>query len=138
MSQERAIPAGDPPDDPLESDERRRPVAAVHHHVFDMTFAVDVAGERLVDARARHLREVLAFAVRLLVPALDAEPGVHGLLHAAAPQAGIIPSTPRVRGSTAALDAAGSWSCETACSGASIMLARGATMATLTVRNVST
>src|SRR5213593_4529234 len=37
------------PDDPLEADERRRAVAAVHHQVFDMPLARDIAGERLCD-----------------------------------------------------------------------------------------
>src|SRR5438876_8909755 len=37
------------PDDPLEADERGRAVAAVHHQVFDMPFARDIAGERLCD-----------------------------------------------------------------------------------------
>src|SRR5438270_13751546 len=37
------------PDDPLEADERGRAVAAVHHQVFDMPLARDIAGERLCD-----------------------------------------------------------------------------------------
>src|SRR6266571_2329539 len=37
------------PDDPLEADERGRAVAAVHHQVFDMPLAHDIAGERLCD-----------------------------------------------------------------------------------------
>jgi hypothetical protein len=35
------------PDDPLETDERRRAVAAVHHQVFDVPLARQIAGERL-------------------------------------------------------------------------------------------
>src|SRR2546430_5917142 len=38
------------PDDPLEADERGRAVAAVHHQVFDMPFAHDLAGESLCDS----------------------------------------------------------------------------------------
>ncbi len=37
------------PDDPLEADERGRAVAAVHHQVFGMPLAGDIAGERLCD-----------------------------------------------------------------------------------------
>ena len=37
------------PDDPLEAHERGRAVAAVHHQVFDMPLARDIAGERLDD-----------------------------------------------------------------------------------------
>src|SRR5436309_14584113 len=37
------------PDDALEADERGRAVAAVHHQVFDMPLARDIAGERLCD-----------------------------------------------------------------------------------------
>src|SRR2546422_2463354 len=37
------------PDDPLEADERGRAVAAIHHQVFDMPFAHDIAGEGLCD-----------------------------------------------------------------------------------------
>src|SRR5688572_20739404 len=36
-------------DDPLEADERGRAVAAVHHQVFDMALARDIAGEGLCD-----------------------------------------------------------------------------------------
>src|SRR5438067_10440816 len=36
-------------DDPLEADERGRAVAAVHHQVFDMPFARNIASERLCD-----------------------------------------------------------------------------------------
>src|SRR5207249_3977566 len=36
-------------DDPLEADECGRAVAAVHHQVFDMPLARDVAGECLCD-----------------------------------------------------------------------------------------
>jgi hypothetical protein len=38
----------DSSDDPLQSDERRRTVAAVHHEVFDPPLALDITGERLV------------------------------------------------------------------------------------------
>src|SRR5438128_3308821 len=61
------------PDDPLEADERGRAVAAVHHQVFDMPLARDVAGEVLGDGGPSQLGQVLALAVRLLVPALDGE-----------------------------------------------------------------
>src|SRR5437762_13130548 len=39
------------PDDPLEADERGRAVAAVHHQVFDMPLANDIAGERSEERR---------------------------------------------------------------------------------------
>src|SRR5438876_10407654 len=37
------------PDAPLEADERGRAVAAVHHQVFDMPLARDIAGKGLRD-----------------------------------------------------------------------------------------
>src|SRR5213083_952139 len=40
------------PDDPLEADERGRAVAAVHHQVFDMPLARDIAGKGLRDGGA--------------------------------------------------------------------------------------
>src|SRR4051812_16719194 len=39
LQHEAAAPAADPPGDPLESDEGGCPVAAVHHHVLDVTLA---------------------------------------------------------------------------------------------------
>src|SRR6266700_3791739 len=69
------------PDDPLEADERGRAVAAVHHQVFDMPFARDVADERLGDGGPSQLWQVLALTVRLLVPALDGESGVGNVFH---------------------------------------------------------
>src|SRR3989442_9922989 len=69
------------PDDPLEADERRRAVAAVHHQVFDMPLARDIAGERLCDGGPSQLWYVLALTIRLLVPALDGESGVRNVLH---------------------------------------------------------
>src|SRR5207249_373205 len=72
------------PDDPLEADERGRAVAAVHHQVFDMPLARDVAGERLCDGGPSQLWQALALAVRLLVPALDGESGVGNGLHVSA------------------------------------------------------
>src|SRR5437588_7597750 len=47
-------------DDPLEADERGRAVAAVHHQVFDMPLAHDVAGESLCHGGPSQLRSVLA------------------------------------------------------------------------------
>src|SRR5207302_2254768 len=44
------------PDDPLKADERGRAVAAVHHQVFDMPLARDIAGERLCDGGPSQLR----------------------------------------------------------------------------------
>src|SRR6266567_8341611 len=61
------------PDDPLEADKRGRAVAAVHHHVFDMPLARDIAGERLCNGGPSQLWYVRALTIRLLVPALDAE-----------------------------------------------------------------
>src|SRR6476659_1671074 len=69
------------PDDSLEADKCGRAVGAVHHQVFDMPLAGDVAGERLVDGGAGQLWQVLALAVRLLVPAGDGESGVRNVLH---------------------------------------------------------
>src|SRR2546425_6328499 len=69
------------PDDPLEADERGRAVAAVHHQVFDMPLARDIAGERLGDGGPSQLWQVLALTIRLLVPALDGESGVRNVLH---------------------------------------------------------
>src|SRR4051794_17577236 len=81
LEDKAAVAASNPSGESLESDEGRRAVAAVDHQVFDMPLAVDLAGERLHHRRARHLRQILAFAVGLLVPALDGEPCVRGLLH---------------------------------------------------------
>src|SRR6266851_1607978 len=64
------------PDDPLEADERGRAVAAVHHQVFDMPLARDIARERLCDGGPSQLWYVLALTIGLLVPALDGESGV--------------------------------------------------------------
>src|SRR5437870_6618597 len=50
LEHETARLPGNVPDDPLEADERGRAVAAVHHQVFDMPLARDIAGERLCDA----------------------------------------------------------------------------------------
>src|SRR3972149_6304547 len=69
------------PDDPLEADERGRAVAAVHHHVFDMSLARDIAGERLGDGGPSQLWQVVALTVRLLVPARDGESAVRDVLH---------------------------------------------------------
>jgi len=43
------------PDDPLEADECGRAVDAVHHQVFDMPLALDIAGERLCDGGSSQL-----------------------------------------------------------------------------------
>src|SRR5439155_26759793 len=69
------------PDDPLEADERGRAVAAVHHQVFDIPLAGDIAGERLCDDGPSQLWQVLALTIRLLVPAVDGESGVRNVLH---------------------------------------------------------
>src|SRR5207244_5162682 len=69
------------PDDPLEADERGRAVAAVHHQVFDVPLARDIAGERLCDDGPSQLWQVLALTIRLLVPAVDGESGVRNVLH---------------------------------------------------------
>src|SRR6266567_5347249 len=69
------------PDDPLEADERGRAVAAVHHQVFDMRLALDIAGERLGDGGSSQLWHVLALTIGFLVPALDGESGVRNVLH---------------------------------------------------------
>src|SRR5438270_13358190 len=69
------------PDDALEANERGRAVAAVHHQVFDLPLARDIAGERLCDGGPSQLWQVLSFAIRLLIPALDGESGVRNVLH---------------------------------------------------------
>src|SRR6266566_5583470 len=69
------------PDDPLEADERGRAVAAVHHQVFDVPLTRDIAGKGLRDGGPSQFRQVLALAIRLLVPALDGESGVRNVLH---------------------------------------------------------
>src|SRR6266566_4350822 len=68
-------------DDPLEADERGRAVAAVHHQVFRMPLARDIAGKGFRDGGPSQFRQVLALAIRLLVPALDGESGVRNVLH---------------------------------------------------------
>src|SRR5436305_5590634 len=68
-------------DDPLEADERGRAVAAVHHQVFDASLARDIACKCLCDGGPSQLRQVLAFTIRFLVPALDGESGVRNVLH---------------------------------------------------------
>src|SRR6267143_6204906 len=69
------------PDDPLEADERGRAVAAVHHQIFDMPLARDIASERLCDGGPSQLWQLLALTIGLLVPALDGESGVRNVLH---------------------------------------------------------
>src|SRR6266480_6778219 len=69
------------PDDPLEADERGRAVAAVHHQVFDVPLTRDIAGKGFRDGGPSQFRQVLALAIRLLVPALDGESGVRNVLH---------------------------------------------------------
>src|SRR2546429_3003931 len=73
------------PDDPLEADEGGRAVAAVHHQVFDMPLARDIAAERFCDGGPSQLWQVLALTVRLLVPALDGESGAGNVLHLLTP-----------------------------------------------------
>src|SRR5690242_9021232 len=85
LEHKRAFLSPDASGDPLEPDERRRPVAAVHHEVVDLPFPVDVAGEGLLHGGPRELRKIGALAVGLFIPALDGEPGIRGLLHAATP-----------------------------------------------------
>jgi hypothetical protein len=55
LEHEAARSPGDVPDDPLEADERGRAVAAVHHQVFDMPLARDIASERLCDRGSSQL-----------------------------------------------------------------------------------
>src|SRR6476661_5741391 len=69
------------PDDPLEPDKRGRAVAGVHHQVLDVPLAGDIPGERLRDGGPSQLWQVLALAIRLLVPARDAETGFRNVLH---------------------------------------------------------
>src|SRR5664279_4751214 len=81
LEHEAARFPGKVPDDPLEADTRGRAVAPVHHQVFDMPLARNVAGERPHDGGPSQPWYVLALTVRLLVPALDGESGVRNLLH---------------------------------------------------------
>src|SRR5688572_25301237 len=74
-------PAADSSDYPLEADERRRAVAAVHHQVFGLSFPLDIAGEGLRDAGPGKFWQVLALAIRLLIPVLDGKSSIRGLLH---------------------------------------------------------
>src|SRR5258708_35461654 len=53
------------PDDPLEADESGRAVAAVHHQVFEMPAARDIASERLCAGGRRPLWQVTALAIVL-------------------------------------------------------------------------
>src|SRR2546423_2198965 len=66
LEYERTCFTGDSPDDPFEADERGRSVRAVHHQVFDVPVAFEIAGEGFRDGGSGQLREVRAFAVRLL------------------------------------------------------------------------
>src|SRR4051812_28873108 len=61
------------PHEALETDERGRTVAAVHHQVFDMPLTRDVARECLRDGGASEPRRVLPLTIGLLIPALDDE-----------------------------------------------------------------
>src|SRR2546425_2458988 len=72
---------GNAPDDPLETDERGRAVAAVHHQVLDMPLARDIVGERLRDGGPSQLWQVRALTIWLLVPALDGESRGRNVLH---------------------------------------------------------
>src|SRR5438876_12140103 len=75
-------------DDPLEADERGRAVAAVHHQVFDMPLARAIAGKGFRDGGPCQFWQVLALAIRLLVPALDGESGFRNLHHASTAASG--------------------------------------------------
>src|SRR6185503_2315674 len=79
LEHEAARPPIEASDDALETHERRRAVAPVHHQVLDVALALETAGERLRDARARQLGSVLPLTVGLLVPCLDGELGGDGL-----------------------------------------------------------
>src|SRR5574341_297780 len=84
LEHEAARFPGNVPDDSLEADERGRAVAPVHHQVFDMPLAGNIAGERLCDGGSSQLWEVLTLTIRLLVPAPDGESGVRNVVHASA------------------------------------------------------
>src|SRR4029453_17277946 len=81
LEHEAARSPGKVADDPLKADKRGRSVAAVHHQVFDVPLASDIAGERLCDGGPSQLWQVLGLTIRLLVPALDGESGVRDVLH---------------------------------------------------------
>src|SRR5437016_8223394 len=51
------------PDDSLETDERCRAVASVHHQVFDLPLACNIAGERLGDGGSSKLWQALIFPI---------------------------------------------------------------------------
>src|SRR5262249_23613655 len=63
----------DRPDDSLEADERRIPVAVVRHEPFDASLALDRLGERHRDRGARDLGPVFVLEDLLLVPVCDLE-----------------------------------------------------------------
>src|SRR5258708_555997 len=69
------------PDDPLETDEGGRAVIAVHHQVFDMPLARDIATERLCDGGPRQFWQVLRIAIGLLLPTRDAKSRARNVLH---------------------------------------------------------
>src|SRR5713101_5334853 len=72
---------GESSGDALQADERGGAIQAVHHQVFHVALALDIAGEGLRDPGSGQLRDVRAFTVRLLVPILDGKLGVRAFLH---------------------------------------------------------
>jgi hypothetical protein len=81
LQHEAARFPGNLADNALQADERRRAVASIHHQVFDLAFARNVAGERLGDGRSSQLWQVLTLTIGLLVSGPDSESGVGNVLH---------------------------------------------------------
>src|SRR6476646_8253974 len=86
---EAAALVADATDDAFDADERRSAVGAVHHCVLDVSFAFDVTSEGFGNTRSRQLRLVRAFAVWLLIPALDRKTRFGGFFHF--PSSGVPP-----------------------------------------------
>src|SRR5690242_7469623 len=97
-------PGADASDESLETDERRRPVVAVHHQILDLRFSREITGERLGDAGAGHFGQARALTVGLFIPALEGEARVRRLLHGSGatggpslgPAALSVPGTPPI------------------------------------------
>src|SRR5438093_729119 len=85
LEHKRSRLASDSSHDPLEANERRRAVAAIHHKVLDLPFALDIAGERLHHTGPGESGQARTLAVGLLIPRLDGEPSIRTFLHESRP-----------------------------------------------------
>src|SRR5258705_1028755 len=77
--------AVDSSNDPLETDEGRRAVAAIHHQVLDLPLPFDIASVGLGDAGPTESWLVLALTIGRFIPLLDGEPSIRDLLHVLLP-----------------------------------------------------